>query len=304
MPYLIIDKIKIGVSACNFGARVRYNRKGADRVGLLEREKDAFLWTPVCPEVFAGLGVPREPMKLVDGNGDAFWTGRARVKNKKGLNVSAVVRDGAQAALACLKRAGVEAYIFMDGSPSCGVYRTTLKNARLGKPPGVFGSLLLKEKWFLIPALDLESPLKWWDWRRRLHAFVYLKRAALKTKNEFYALWHNYKFLVQELDRPAADRIGRALAKLSKRPAAADFDRLKDDILLVLRQPTTLGRVKNAAEKQMSYFCKHFGICYPEKLAAERDKAGFVKRLYDLEKRAVAENIDLSLAPVLYRQTR
>ena len=87
MPIVIKEKIKIGVQACNFGAKTRYNRKSWDRVAGLGREKDAFIWTPVCPEAMSGLVVPRLPMKLVDGNGDDFWRRQARMKNKQGLDV-------------------------------------------------------------------------------------------------------------------------------------------------------------------------------------------------------------------------
>jgi hypothetical protein len=136
MPILIEERIRIGVSACNAGARVGWNRAGWDRIAAIRREMTGFIWTPVRPEVMSVFGVPRDPVRLSGGNGHDLWQGTARMKNRSG------------------------------------VYRTTLKNKRLGNPPGVFGSLLLQEDLFLIPAVDLESPIKWWDWRRRLHAFT------------------------------------------------------------------------------------------------------------------------------------
>jgi uncharacterized protein YbbK (DUF523 family) len=305
MAYIIEEKIKIGVSACNFGAKVRYNRKGWDRVAAIDREKSAFIWTPVCPEVLSGLGVPREAMKLVDGNGDKFWQGQARMKNRRGINVTQNVKAGALSAMENLKRAQVEAFVFMDGSPSCGVYRTTLKNQRLGKPPGVFGSLLLKEEFFLIPALDLESPLKWWDWRRRLHAFVWLKRADIKNKKELYQIWHDYKFLLQELDRKSADEIGKEIAGIKGHLTQEFVDYFKTKALFILRKPTTEKRLQHAAEKNMKFFCKKFNICESEKLPqAERGKQKFVERLIELEKKAILENINYGFVPVLYREKR
>ncbi len=214
----------------------------------------------------SGLGVPREPMKLVGGSGDLFWREKARMKNKKGKDVSELVRQGAEAALTCLKRAEVESFVFMEGSPSCGIYRTTLKNKRLGKPPGVFGSLLLKEELFLIPAIDLESPLKWWDWRRRLHAFVWLKRFKIKTKKEIYDVWHRYKFLAQEVDRVGADKIGRELAEIPKKISPDVLSEIKKKILMLLRKPTEFPRLKNAFQRQMSFLCKRYGVCFPEKI--------------------------------------
>lgn len=141
-------KLKVGISACMYGARTRYNAKGWDQLGYLNRERANFIWTPICPEVMSGMGVPRPPIKLVGGNGFDFWNGEASIKNRRGRNVTAIVKEGARDCFKTLQRAEIDAFIFMEGSPSCGVYRTTLKNTRLGKPPGVFGALLLMKRYF------------------------------------------------------------------------------------------------------------------------------------------------------------
>jgi len=303
MAYILTDKIKIGVSACNFGALVRYNRKGWDRIGLLSREKDAFIWTPVCPEAMSGLGVPREPMKLVNGTGDDFWHGRAKMRNKKGRDVSEELRAGAESCLAALKRADIEAFVFMEGSPSCGVYRTTLKDKRLGKPPGVFGSLLLRSGFFLIPAIDLDSPLKWWDWRRRLHAFVWLKRAAIPGKKDIYDLWHNYKFLCQEINDKEARARGRELAGLPARLPRETAENWRSATLLLLRQPVPEKRIRAALAKHCAFYKKHSAkegrACdLPRLNSSKRD---FVAAVMSMEKEAFAQGIEFAGAPVLYR---
>lgn len=73
MENYIVSKIKIGISACQFGANVRYNGKGWDMTDYLKREKNEFVWYPMCPEVQSGLGVPRVSISLRGGNGDDFW---------------------------------------------------------------------------------------------------------------------------------------------------------------------------------------------------------------------------------------
>jgi hypothetical protein len=227
------------------------------------------------------------------------------MKNKKGEIVSRQVREGALSAMENLKRAGVEAFVFMEGSPSCGVYRTTLKNQRLGKPPGVFGSLLLAEELFLIPAADLESPIKWWDWRRRLHAFVWLKRKDIRKATELMSVWHDLKFVCQEMNRAASDAIGRKIAALGKRSSSDEIDKIKSEILGLLRLPSDHKRIKHSAEKQMSFYCKHFNVCYEEKLPnAEMGKRKFFEKLIELEKRSIKENIDYGFVPVVFRESR
>ena len=62
--------IKLGVSACLLGKRVRYDgghkldRYVHDVIGMYVE------WVPVCPEVECGLSIPRESMRLV-GDPDA-----------------------------------------------------------------------------------------------------------------------------------------------------------------------------------------------------------------------------------------
>ncbi len=305
MDFVLKERITIGVSACNDGAKVRWNRAGWDRVEKLGREKDSYTWAPVCPEVLSGLGVPREPMKLTGGNGDDFWAGSARLRNKKGRDVTGDVKSGALAALECVRRSRCEAFAFMEGSPSCGVYRTTLKDRRLGKPPGVFGALLFKEGLFLIPALDLESPWKWWDWSRRLHAFVWLRRQEFREKKELYEAWHALKFLCQEADVGEAAVIGQSLAACPKKRDDRWVADWKGRVLSLLRRPSTLRRIQAVMAKHYAHYRKHFNpasdVRPPSGLL---NKTAFVEELRRMELRAFQEGYLFAGRPVAYRPGR
>ena len=57
--------LRLGISRCLLGEEVRYDGKhNLDNflTGVLGRYVE---WIPVCPEVEAGLGTPREAMRLV-----------------------------------------------------------------------------------------------------------------------------------------------------------------------------------------------------------------------------------------------
>jgi uncharacterized protein YbbK (DUF523 family) len=306
MSQILDEEIRIGISACNFGAHVRWDRRGWDRTALLERERDSFVWTPVCPEVNSGLGVTRSPIRLVGGNGEDFWAGRAILKSRKGIDVSKDVKEGMLFSLEVLKRAGVEAFVFMEGSPSCGVYRTTLKNRRLGKPPGAFGALLLREQLFLIPALDLESPVKWWDWRRRLHAYAWLKRQELTSTSQIYEIWHLLKFVCQEVAPKDATAIGRRLAGMPKAFRNGYAEEWRNEVLNLLRKPSSLGRIHAVMLKHFAHYRKHFNPRARDVNAPRTDiaKRAFVKELHEMEKRAVLEGYEFAGTPVLFRKRR
>jgi hypothetical protein len=254
----------------------------------------------------AGFGVPRDPVRLTGGNGSDLWRNAARMKNRSGLDLTEQIRESSRDCMQALKRAGVEAFVFMEGSPSCGVYRTTLKNKRLGHPPGVFGALLLEEDLFLIPALDLESPIKWWDWRRRLHAFCWLKDLEITSKDQLYTAWHRLKFLCQEVDAEEARRIGAELANLPGRFSQEQANAWKSATLRLLRKPSTFRRISSIMQKHYAHYRKHFNPEVQDLRAPvqELSKYKFVEELLAMEKRAVTEGYDFGGAPVLFREKR
>lgn len=256
MDFKLKERINIGISACQIGAKVRYNVKGYDMLGYLEREKSNYIWHPVCPEVMSGMGVPREPIRIVGGNGFDVLNGKAQIKNRHGRVLTDKLLIGSKACIETLKNGNVEAFIYMEGSPSCGVYRTTLKNKRLGHPPGLFGAMLLNEEIFLIPSSDLQSPVKWWDSRRRLEAFVWLKRQIIEKPKDLYEVWHVLKFLCQELDNEWARDFGRKIGDLTN----YDLQVLKKEILFCLRKPSSLERIKGSLKKNYSFLRKRFDL--------------------------------------------
>lgn len=308
MSLILEERIRIGISACVNGSQVRWNKKGWDKLEFIGRERDSFIWTPVCPEVASGMGVPRPTISLKGGTGDDFWNGKARMIQRGGRDVSEEIKEGMYSSLDTLKRAKVEAFVFMEGSPSCGVYRTTLKNKRLGKPPGVFGSLLLKEGFFLIPAQDLESPIKWWDWRRRLHAFAWLKRAEFGKKGDVVDAWHMLKFLCQEVDEVEARNIGRRIAQdMPKRLTKQFVEQWRLEVLQLLRKPSDLDRINAFLKKHMAYYRKHLGVAdldKSEQLSIHMSKHKYVEEILHLEQEAVNRGMVFEPAPVLYRSKR
>lgn len=292
-------KINIGISACQVGSKVRYNFKGWDVLGYLKRERDMFNWHPVCPEVMSGLGVPRNPIRLVKGNGDDFWDRNADVKNSNGQILNHEIKNGMNICLDFLKRVNADVFIYMEGSPSCGVYRTTLKDRRLGKPPGIFGSLLLKEKIFLIPAMDLQSPLKWWDWRRRMYAYVWLKNKDFSKPSEIYEIWHILKFLVQEINRKKADEIGKKLAVI-KDFSESEKEEIKDQILDLLREPSTTAKIKNMLWKNYKHLYKKYGISLENIMEPNelRNITHIAEEVLELEKTAKLEELFFGSSPI------
>jgi uncharacterized protein YbbK (DUF523 family) len=253
VPQLITRKVPVGISACAFGCPVRYNGHGTDALGILGRERSDFEFTPVCPECLAGLGVPRVPIHLT-GSGAEVLAGTEAVRDRRGRDVTEAVIAGCRDAMAALDRAGVVAFIAREASPTCG-----LAKARVGKRrteqrgAGVFGAMLAERDLFLIPDDGLANSLSWWDWRRRLHAWLWLRDRPIERSSDLYEAWHVVKFIVQETDRPFADAMGRRLAALPKGASAAELDPLRRDILGALTRPSTKARIRSAMWKTYAH---------------------------------------------------
>lgn len=284
-------KIRIGISACAYGAKTRYNRKGWDFVSEFGRDMSNFIWCPVCPEVMSGMGTPRSQIRIQGESGRDVLLGNAKIVARSGNDVTDDLIHACKMCMDILKRSNVDAYIYMDGSPTCGIERTTLKNNRVGKPPGVFGAMLLEEDIFLIPALSLASPVRRWDYKRRLYAYVWTKAQVLKTKHEMYEFWHSIKFICQELDENESRKIGSKIAN-------ADFDdklaeEVKAFVLNILKKPSTLEKIKNRLWKHYVYMNKKRGIKVSEIMEPQdnRNMHHIAMELEALEKAAFKNGV-------------
>ena len=247
MENILKRKLRLGIASCQFGAKVRYNGKGNDLTQYLGRDRNEFIWTPVCPEIMSGMGVLRSSIKLSGGNGFDFWNGTANVKNKDGKNLNEMIKKGSIACLETLERAEIDAYVYMEGSPSCGINRTSLKNKRIGNPPGIFGALLLEKDIFLINSIDLQSPIRWWDIKRRLVSFVWIKEQDLKSKETLKNIWDRVKYILYELHENETIKIRdkiRLILNSSDEVINEDYNKIKSELLSLLRKPAELENIK------------------------------------------------------------
>jgi len=146
-----MEKIKIGVSSCLLGEKVRYDaghkldRYITDMLGLY------FEWEPVCPEVEYGLPIPREPMRLVgDPNSPRLKTIRTGVDHTEGMLKWAEKRLGE------LEKKELCGFIFKSRSPSSGMEGVkvyTVSGMPSQRGVGIFGRAF-KQKFPVTPVID------------------------------------------------------------------------------------------------------------------------------------------------------
>ena len=135
-----MSTIKIGISACLLGTKVRFDgghKKDSFLTGTLS---DYFEWVPVCPEVEVGMSTPRESLRLV---GDA--ESPRMVTTKTGLDWTDRMNQYAHKRIADLENMDLSGYILKSKSPSCGMERVrvyTDKGMPTKKGQGLFAKVL------------------------------------------------------------------------------------------------------------------------------------------------------------------
>lgn len=110
-------KPRIAVSACLMGIEVRYNG-GHKESRLCSRTlSEHFDFIPLCPEAAIGLGIPREPIRLVGDPQQPRAVGSVHAE----IDVTQALADYGERMAAELT--DICGYIFMQKSPSCGLER-------------------------------------------------------------------------------------------------------------------------------------------------------------------------------------
>ncbi|MBX3345741.1 MAG: DUF523 and DUF1722 domain-containing protein [Nitrospira sp.] len=115
--------LRLGISRCLLGEQVRFDG-GHKRDQFLTDVLGRYVeWVPVCPEVEAGLGTPREAMRLV---GDPQQPRLVSIKS--GRDHTRALELVTDRRLVDLEAVDLSGFVFKKDSPSCGVERVRTYN--------------------------------------------------------------------------------------------------------------------------------------------------------------------------------
>jgi len=112
------DRPLVGVSQCLLGDAVRYDGRSKANQIVLEELSQRFKLIPVCPEVEAGLSIPRPPVQLTGSIENPKLTGR----DDPSIDITTIMLHYCNTKPAELKH--LEGFIFKSRSPSCGLNST------------------------------------------------------------------------------------------------------------------------------------------------------------------------------------
>ena len=117
-----MERSRIFVSACLLGHAVRYDGRAKPLAHpLIEQWRGEGRIVTMCPEMAAGLPVPRPPAEIEPGaDAAAVLAGTARIRENTGGDVTEAFLSGADLAVDLALNSGCRYALMTDGSPSCG----------------------------------------------------------------------------------------------------------------------------------------------------------------------------------------
>jgi len=253
-----MEKIKLGVSSCLLGNRVRYD--GGHKLDrfLAETLGQYVEYVPICPEVECGLGVPRKSMRL-EGTPDAP---RLIVTATREDLTEKMIR-WAKKRVAELEQEDLCGFIFKSDSPSSGMERVKVYNEKsmpVKSGVGIFAKIFI-EHFPLLPVED-EGRLHDPDLRDNFIERIFaLKRwrEAMKDKNYKKSLvdFHSrHKLLILSHSPKHYRMMGKLVAGQKSFAPKELLSQYQNLLLEALKIRATTKKHVNVLQHMMGYFKK------------------------------------------------
>jgi uncharacterized protein YbgA (DUF1722 family)/uncharacterized protein YbbK (DUF523 family) len=250
-----LRKPKLGISACLMGDEVRFNG-GHKESRLCTRElTEYFEFVTACPEVAIGMGIPREPIRLVGDpeNPQALGTVNSQ------LNVTQpLAAYGARMAEELVDLSG---YIFMQKSPSCGLERVKVYQENGAKVDGGGRGIYAKAFCERHPNLPVEEDGRLNDAVLRenfvTRVFAYAAwqdelKAGL-TRRSLTEFHSRYKYQLMANDPVQYRLLGNLLGNMGRRDPNEIAPRYFSELMAALKKPATRRTHTNVLQHLTGY---------------------------------------------------
>lgn len=249
------EPIRVGVSSCLLGRKVRYDGGHKHDRYLTDVLGEWFEWVSVCPEVEIGLGTPRPTIRL-EGSAAA----PRLVEPGSGEDLTERMRSYSERRVGELRGLELDGYVLKRSSPSCGMERVKVWN-RGGMPEksgvGIFAAVLLER----CPSLPVEEegrlndPVLRENFIERVfasHRWRSLRRAGL-TRARLIAFHTAHKMLLRTHNEAGYRRMGALVASFGRRPDGEVFAEYEESFFDILARRATPKRHVNVLQHAVGY---------------------------------------------------
>lgn len=278
-----MKKIKLGISTCLTGERVRYDGQAQRDTFLMDTLSKFVEYTPVCPEADCGMSIPREAMHLVgDINDHRLMT----IKTKQDMTPQ--MNRWIKPTLKSLAREELCGFIFKSKSPSSGLYRVKIfregNSTPLKQGTGIFTAAFIKR----FPNIPVEEAGRLQDQMLRecfidkvcaYSAFQELnKKPRLKIK-DLMAFHASFKYSIMAHNPASVSKLGKLLSgeNSNAREVASLY---LSGLMEALSVRATRKKNTNVLDHLSGYFKKDLSSVEKEEL--HRLISGYHDELYPL----------------------
>ncbi len=252
------EKIRLGISSCLLGEKVRFDGSHKLDRFLTETLGRYVEYVPVCPEVELGLPTPRETLRLV-GDPD----NQRLVFTKSGDDITEQMTAWAKRRVAELEQENLCGFIFKAKSPSSGMERVKLydKNSVPNKGGvGLFARAFM-EHFPLLPVEEdgrLNDPGLRENFIESIFTLKRLRETIARDKSTKGLI--DYHTLHKLLMMAHSPEIYRQMGKLVARAGEFDVVTLYQEYLVLLikglRLKATIPKHINVLQHILGYFKK------------------------------------------------
>ena len=219
------DPIRIGISSCLLGERVRYDGGHKQDHFLTDVIGRHVEWVAVCPEFEIGLGVPREPIQLEHKSGEIRLVSIETRSDHTKTDHTKTMQRWSKRRLEELYRENLSGYILKSRSPSCGIGRVPIhqENGALeGTGRGLFAKGLLAhfENLPVEEETHLANPMQRENFIERVFAYRRLRQLFNgRWKNLDVAEFHaHHELLLMAHSTRLSREIGRVVDQIANYP--------------------------------------------------------------------------------------
>jgi len=252
------DQVKLGISSCLLGENVRWN--GGHKLDHFLRDTlgQYVEYVPVCPEVEAGFGIPRETLRLV---GDI--ENPRLVKTKSQTDHTEQMLEYAKKRVKELEAENLCGFIFKKDSPSSGLMRVKVYNEK-GMPEkkgvGLFARAFT-DHFPLIPVEEegrLHDPLLRENFIEQIFTLKrWRDRVAEKPSIGKVVDFHSRNKLLIMAHSPEYGRsMGKLVAGAKQMGLDAFYREYEEQLIAALRLKPTVKKHINVLQHIMGYFKK------------------------------------------------
>jgi len=245
-PSIVVSKC-LGFAHCRFNGLTIHSEAVDAMAPHVE-------FVPVCPEMEIGLGVPRDPVRILRRDGEDRL-----VQPETGRDVTDAMRGFADGFLAQQKHA--EGFILKNRSPSCGItdvkiYTKTEKAPAVGRTAGFFGRAVLER--FGERAVEDEGRIT--NFRIREHFLTkvftlaaFREVAATGAMKELVGFQARNKLLLMSYSQTELKELGRIVANQAHHPWAQVTEDYRVHLLKALARPPRRTSAVNVAQHAFGY---------------------------------------------------